>query len=111
MDSTLPDSEDSQALLLDVYWTREMLPLGRIEKLADQRILSPSSPSSPDLIKHDKPISTGMVSRQSQLHPLRSDLRSRHLHVIDQRSFDPFGCFSLRTENVTVSGGASRFPS
>ena len=47
-----------------------------------QRILSPISRTTPSLTKHNKPIFSGIVSRQSQLHSVRLDVRSRHLHVI-----------------------------
>ena len=47
-----------------------------------QRILSPTSATTPSLTKHNKPVFTGMVSRQSQLHSFRFNVRSRHLHVI-----------------------------
>src|SRR5215813_7330126 len=62
----------------------KVVPRVGVEPTRDysQRILSPNSSSSPSLTKHDKPIFTGMVSRRSQLHPGRFDVRSRRLHVI-----------------------------
>jgi hypothetical protein len=56
-----------------------------------QRILSPISPSKPTLTKHDEPIFTGMVSRQSQLHSGRCKMGSRHFHVIWPAEFNPLG--------------------
>jgi hypothetical protein len=40
MDGTLPHSEDSQALLLDVYWTCEMLQPGGGEPCGATRFMS-----------------------------------------------------------------------
>ncbi len=56
-----------------------------------QRILSPLTPSAPSLTTHDKPIFIGICSRQSQLHSVKFDMRSRHLHVIRLTEFHPLG--------------------
>src|SRR5437764_15471554 len=59
-----------------------------------QRILSPISRTKPSLTKHDKPIFTGIVSRQSQLHSGRFKMESRHLHVI--RATEPWSVGHVR---------------
>jgi hypothetical protein len=56
-----------------------------------QRILSLKSRTTPSLTKHNKPRSSGMVSRQSQLHSGRFEMRSRHLHVILRAESHPLG--------------------
>ena len=58
------------------------LAFDKEQLIKGQRILSPSSRTTPSLTKHNKPIFSGMVSRQSQLHSGRFKMRSRHLHVI-----------------------------
>ena len=52
-----------------------------------QRILSPKSAPLPSLTKHNKPVFTGMFSRQSQLHSVRLRMESRHFHVIRPTEF------------------------
>src|SRR5207302_7006344 len=56
-----------------------------------QRILSPISRTTPSLTKHNKPIFSGTVSRQSQLHSGRFKMRSRHFHVIRATESYPLG--------------------
>ena len=44
-----------------------------------------------------------MVSRQSQRHPARFDLRSRHLHVIRPTESHPLGCENPRSVSRSKS--------
>jgi hypothetical protein len=71
------------------YWTfigRAKCYSRGAENLVEQQDLCQDSASSPSLAKRDKPISSGMVSGQSQLLPARFAMRSGHLHAIRQRS-------------------------
>ncbi len=78
--------------------------------LNKQRILSPNSRTSPSLTKHDKPILSRMVSRQSQLHSVRFKMESRHFHVIGQRILIRFGrtCLMLVAWSRNVLFGRQR---
>ena len=58
-----------------------------------QRILSHISRTKPSLTNYNKPIFTGIVSRQSQLHSGRFKRESRHFHVIRATDSYPLSTF------------------